>query len=661
MKKYIFTILVMLGFGVTGFTQKSINNQRVLKSIPYEKNIVQSSSKEEIILTYLDPGYIPLLGFGEDVPIRATVLAYFPEEIISPHVGDTIQAISVGVDDSYEGDLYSLKVCIWKDTTNACAHPVYEQEVDLSSFSIFNDGIILDQPYVLEEEGVFIGYKVVGKGYILFAENGTSSLNENGYGDMFMEPDGQLKHAGDYGYGDFYIKAIIGRKDPVDIMLKEIIPNSFAVLGDNEVFGVVQNKGANPITSYDVTYTIDGGDLSSVYHVTDVNIAPRNSAIFTHDIPAYFTTIGNHTIEVEISNVNGGGETDLDNNKIRADIQVMNEVFPQNVVYEEVTGTWCGWCPRGIVGLNTMEHEITDGSWIGVAIHKNDPMEMMSHEYFDELGLSSFPDGKMNRKQNISPAPNSLPLAYRQHKNVMPPAKIEVTSQTWNSETRDFTVDVGVNFILDMTSVDYGLSLIVVEDSIRGSGGDYAQRNNYSNNIDLIDWDGTNWKNLPNPVPASQMVYNHVARQLIGGFDGVSGIIPESVNYGTAYSYTFSGNIPESHNELHTHFVALIIDNTDGHIVNATKVKLGNYDGMVEHEKENRLNVYPNPSTGVITIEDVEDTDITVYDMLGKVVYTKHCATQKTEMDLSYLQSGNYIVRVIDKDKFSTQKMIFIE
>ncbi len=651
----------MLGFSTTGFAQTLKSNQHLLKSIPYEKSIIQSSSKEETILSYFDDDYGFIMGFGEDVPINATVCAYFPKEVISPYVGDTINKIVVNINNNINyGEVSSLKVCIWTDTINAFTQPVYEQEVDniVDELNI----VTLDQPYVLESEAIFIGYKILGKGYVLCAESNTSLLNENGYGDMFTVPDGQLKHAGDYGYGDFYIKAIIGKKKPLDIMLKEIIPNSFAVLGDNEVSGVVQNNGVNPITSYDVIYTIDGGNPSPIYSVKDVYVNNGGFDVFKHNVPAHFTTVGNHTIELEISNVNGGGEAYLDDNKIEADIQIVNEVFPQNVVCEEGTGTWCRGCPLGIVGFNTMEHEITDGTWIGIVIHNNDPMAMeISTEYFEVLGFSGIPIGKMNRNQIISPNPDSLLLAYRQYKNVMPPAKIEITSQTWNSETRDFTVDVGVNFISDMTSVDYGLSLIVVEDSIRGSGSGYAQSNKYSGDLDLIDWDGTNWKDLPNPVPSSQMVYNHVARQLIGGFDGISGIIPKSVNYGTAYSHTFSGNIPENHNELHTHLVALIIDNTDGHIVNATKVKLGDYDGVPEHEQEKTLNIYPNPSKGIITIDDVEDADITVYDILGKVVYTKHSATSKTIMDLSHLQSGNYLVRVINKDKFSSQKMIFIE
>ena len=43
------------------------------------------------------------------------------------------------------------------------------------------------------------------------------------------------------------------------------------------------------------------------------------------------------------------------------------------VVGEEATGTWCGWCPRGAVALNWMDHDY-EGYWQGIAVHNGDPM-----------------------------------------------------------------------------------------------------------------------------------------------------------------------------------------------------------------------------------------------------------------------------------------------
>jgi hypothetical protein len=51
---------------------------------------------------------------------------------------------------------------------------------------------------------------------------------------------------------------------------------------------------------------------------------------------------------------------------------------------------------------------------------------------------------------------------------------------------------------------------------------------------------------LPNPVPASQMVYDHVARTILPSFTGQSGSIPSSVSMGEVHSYTFSVTVDPS-------------------------------------------------------------------------------------------------------------------
>src|SRR4051812_35948630 len=49
----------------------------------------------------------------------------------------------------------------------------------------------------------------------------------------------------------------------------------------------------------------------------------------------------------------------------------------RHVLLEEFTGSWCGWCPRGIVAINQLE-QTAPGKVIPVAIHISsspDPME----------------------------------------------------------------------------------------------------------------------------------------------------------------------------------------------------------------------------------------------------------------------------------------------
>ena len=64
----------------------------------------------------------------------------------------------------------------------------------------------------------------------------------------------------------------------------------------------------------------------------------------------------------------------------------------------------------------------------------------------------------------------------------------------------------------------------MVEDSVTGTATSYYQSNSYSGGASgsLIDVDGTDWANMPSNVPASQMIYRHVARSVAPGFMGES-------------------------------------------------------------------------------------------------------------------------------------------
>ena len=70
-------------------------------------------------------------------------------------------------------------------------------------------------------------------------------------------------------------------------------------------------------------------------------------------------------------------------------------------------------------------------------------------------------------------------------------------------------------------------------------------------------------------------------------------------------------------------------------------------------------NVYPNPTTGVVNIEGATlNADIAVFDMFGKQLMTGKVASERTELDLSGLASGIYIIRIANADAVSTIKVV---
>jgi hypothetical protein len=76
---------------------------------------------------------------------------------------------------------------------------------------------------------------------------------------------------------------------------------------------------------------------------------------------------------------------------------------------------------------------------------------------------------------------------------------------------------------------------------------------------------------------------------------------------------------------------------------------------------ENNVSVYPNPSSDFVNVQSVEEIDmVRVYDMRGALVVSERVLGQETQIDVSSLPVGLYVVAIHFKNemKFVTRKII---
>ncbi|MDR2835313.1 MAG: T9SS type A sorting domain-containing protein, partial [Bacteroidales bacterium] len=71
--------------------------------------------------------------------------------------------------------------------------------------------------------------------------------------------------------------------------------------------------------------------------------------------------------------------------------------------------------------------------------------------------------------------------------------------------------------------------------------------------------------------------------------------------------------------------------------------------------------IYPNPTTGIFTISNIENAIITVFNSLMEEIVTKQNAENFTEIDLSNSPTGIYFVRIIEKDLVVLKKVEVIK
>jgi len=445
-----------------------------------------------------------------------------------------------------------------------------------------------------------------------------------------------------------------------DVAVTNIInPTDGAALTATEnVTIAVTNYGLDSQTGFNVSYSFDGAATVTETFTATINVGETVEFTFT-SATVDLTTIGSHNI---VASTDLSGDENPSNDEFNSDFNLLSFVPTKVVVYEEGTGTWCGWCVRGIVGLNHMAENHADGTWIGIAVHNGDPMTDTDYDAaLTPLHPEGFPGGVMDRHDgSVDPGLDVLEEAYQDHAAIVPVAKIEVTDQSYDGFTRDFSIEIASTFAMDYANGDYNTALIMVENDVTGEEAEYGQVNEYAggNFGSMVDVNGYNWGSVvaQSPRPASQMHYYHVARQLVDGWAGTN-TIPAAITHDVANTYTYSGNVSADYDDNEISFVAIIIDNTTGKIVNAVEVELDNHVGVSEINNSN-FSIYPNPTTGIVKIEGAEGSQVIVYNMLGSEVYNNVNASEMELVNLSSFNAGNYIVKVINNNEVSTQKII---
>jgi hypothetical protein len=404
---------------------------------------------------------------------------------------------------------------------------------------------------------------------------------------------------------NFKVRTVVNN----DAILSSASLNRYsAVSTNNNLVLDVKNDGANAITALTVNWN-DGTD--HIQTITGLNIAPGASANVTHPTAVSYATVVEKNINVTITAVNGA--VDATNVTAAKKINTVSQIVEKTVVIEEGTGTWCVWCPRGAVAMEYM-YDTYPTRFIGVAVHNGDPMTVT--EYDNGADLSGFPGCNVDRAlKDESVSKTLFEGYYNTRKDITIPAAIAATA-TWNGA--NVSVAVTSTFKTVFANANYRLGVIMIEDNVTGTSAAYNQANAYAG--------GTNgvmggFESLPNPVPAAQMVYDHVGRALLGGYDGQAASVPAVITNNQAVNYTFNYTVPATSKRYLMSAIAVLIDNTTGEIINATKVALT--AAGVEEVATIGMEVYPNPASGSVTVKfDATNADyaVAITDLSGRQV-----------------------------------------
>ena len=193
------------------------------------------------------------------------------------------------------------------------------------------------------------------------------------------------------------------------------------------------NNGYQPISSF--SYVLENLATNEAFAEKTINLS-GTSVIKPYvgdyvQLPIPANAAGFHNYRFNLTKVNGVANEMTKDVTLTGDVLCLNKSEKRTVLEEEFTGTWCGWCPMGIVGMDRCMEQYPD-DWIGIAIHDDD--YITSNDFKPLVNkVSSFPSCFVDRAADIYP----LYVAQYMPQFLQNPSEAALRVNAYWNETQD--------------------------------------------------------------------------------------------------------------------------------------------------------------------------------------------------------------------------------
>lgn len=376
------------------------------------------------------------------------------------------------------------------------------------------------------------------------------------------------------------------------------------------------NHGSNGVSSIDYTVTQDGVNGKEQHHVFSPAVTEFNKK-FEMEVPFESISAGTKNTIITINKVNGA-VNESDNKTVTGQVIVVKQPFTHRLAVEELTGTGCGYCIRGIQGMENLRNDFGD-SFIGIALHQysgssRDAMALASSSYKALEFVEGAPICKIERGDEIDPyfgSENDIRDDFKKALEVVAPVGVEVSGY-WNADKTAVIANATIESLASNKS--YDIEYVLVADGLTGSEQNWKQ-SNYLFNFAPSTLPGELKKYGKGGEYGSEtisgIVFNDVAiaSSFVNGENQAESLGTLTANDPVSSSCTIQ--MPSSKTLLDAikydkvYIVALVVNNTTGRIVNAAKSIIDN-----------------DASTGIedVAIPESNNSSSIIYNLAGQPV-----------------------------------------
>lgn len=315
----------------------------------------------------------------------------------------------------------------------------------------------------------------------------------------------------------------------------------------------VRSMSPVEISDYTISYSVDGQSLGE--QTTQCNLQEMGDT-HTIELPLPALELGAHTYQAVITGINGKANTN--GVKAEGNLEVLKYVMYRTHVIEECTGTWCGYCVRGLVAMREMRKNHPE-RFIGIAVHGKDKYETSTYSSLINR-ISGYPSAFFNRNRVVGTEPSEMENAFK-GAEVLTDCEIKITGIEYTSAAHN-TVDIHMRyrFASNHNKIDYRVAIVTLEDYLGDS------QSNYYSGGGMGPMGG--FENLGSYVWVELM---DVARG-ITSYTGIINSVPADLEEGVWYDYCYTYALPSTIRDLKNITIVTLLQNATGsEILNADK------------------------------------------------------------------------------------------
>lgn len=425
----------------------------------------------------------------------------------------------------------------------------------------------------------------------------------------------------------------------------------YAPMGTNfSFYTMVRNEGTTPMTSYTLTYTVNG--TAQTRNVTGINVAPF--AYYIDTVTISHPTAEAVTIALTVSAPNGVADPDASDNSGSLSLSVYDPatVAERTTLLDHFTTAVCPNCPSAHTRLGAVMENIDANRVAWVAHHVGYGTDNMTlAEDAANTGVMGFYNGNstfapamlLDRDTENVPGEyngmvggittNAATLQNQFSNAISKPAFVTVGLEniTYDASTRQVSFDVNGMFKSSLTGT-INLTVYITEDSIMGTQS--GATGNYR--------------------------HDHVLRGVVTSYWGDA---LTSTNANDTYSKHYTYTLPATWNYKKCRLIAFVNNHsnnvTERKVLNATKSAFltAGQVGIEDVKPAISVKMWPNPVAENAFVE-AESTirSYSVVNSVGQVVESRENVNASAlELNVSNYAAGVYFVSVTTDNGVSTE------